>query len=121
MKRAGRGAGSRAGLARYEQLAELCQVMASGRRLMIMDALRGGEMAVGEIAGALGASAGSVSPHLLLMRRRRVLAARRRGRQVVYRLASPRMWAAVELVARSLRQELRRDMTLLGKRGNRRG
>ncbi len=78
--------------------AELCKCFSNATRLAILDTLRHGELSVLEIAQWLRTPIGSVSPHLLMMKRRGVLDSRRDGNRVLYRLAHPKMLRAFDLI-----------------------
>jgi DNA-binding transcriptional ArsR family regulator len=75
------------------ELAKRCagihRVLANSRRLMILWALAGQELSVGDIALAIGASLQSTSQHLRLMRDHSLLRSRRVGQSVLYRLHEP--------------------------------
>ncbi len=94
---------SNAGL--LQRHAELCKCFSNATRLAILDTLRHGELSVLEIAQWLGKPVGSVSPHLLMMKRRGVLNSRRDGNRIIYRLAHPKMVRAFDLI-----QEILLDM-----------
>jgi DNA-binding transcriptional ArsR family regulator len=57
-------------------------------RLLILCALLGGEMSVGDLAGFLGIRDSTVSQHLALLRREGIVAGRREGQVIWYRIAS---------------------------------
>lgn len=67
--------------------AALCKVFGSTRRVMIVWVLRDHEMTVTEIANAVGASMQSASQHLRLMKDKGILASRKDGQTVLYRIA----------------------------------
>ncbi|HLF06976.1 MAG TPA: metalloregulator ArsR/SmtB family transcription factor [Thermoplasmata archaeon] len=67
--------------------AELCKVFTNPVRVRILNLLRDDELSVGEIADGLGRSQSSVSKHLSLMRSRGILASRKEGNAVYYRVA----------------------------------
>lgn len=69
-----------------DQYAEIHRVLANRRRLLILWALTGRELSVGEIASVIGASLQSTSQHLRLMRKHAMLSSRREGQTVYYRL-----------------------------------
>lgn len=75
------------------ELAERCagihRILANSRRLMILWALAGQELSVGDIALSIGASLQSTSQHLRLMREHSLLRSRRVGQSVLYRLHEP--------------------------------
>lgn len=93
----------------YEHHAEMCKVFANPIRLMILNALRDTEMPVAAIAAALGVALGTVSPHLLMMKQRRVLLSRQQGTQVFYRLANPKILQAFDLIREILYEQMQRD------------
>jgi len=63
-------------------------------RTQIVRALTAGPLAVGEIASILGRSKSATSQHLRILRDAGIVTARRRGRVVMYALASAPMIAA---------------------------
>lgn len=66
------------------------KTLASGTRLRILHALvRGPDTTVGELAGLLGLSIQSVSNHLQRMSERGILAVRRNGNRMHYRVVDP--------------------------------
>jgi DNA-binding transcriptional ArsR family regulator len=77
--------------------AEFCKVIANATRLKIVSVLRHGELSVGRLAKATGASLANVSQHLRILRDHSVLRARKEGRTVYYRLRDPRLVEACEL------------------------
>jgi len=69
--------------------AEVLKAVAHPLRLMIVAVLQGGERSVGEIMDALGEKQAITSQQLNLMKDRGVLAARREGAKVFYRIQNP--------------------------------
>lgn len=67
--------------------ADYLKALASAPRLRILCALMEGERMVSEIVAAVGASDSAVSQHLSVLRREGVVAARRQGQTIRYRLA----------------------------------
>jgi len=82
----------------YELHASICQTLAHPRRLEVIDRLRAGEMTVTDLAEALQISQPNMSQHLALMKQKGILTARRDGLNVYYRLASPKIVKACELM-----------------------
>lgn len=77
----------------------LLGTLANDRRLKIVCLLRTGERSVGELAGAVDGSQSTVSQHLARLRQDGLVATRREGRTIFYRLANPRIEALVEALA----------------------
>jgi len=99
------GMGDRAAKdALFDAFAEVAKALASGRRAEIADLLAQGERPVEEIAAEIGQSVANTSHHLRAMARAGLLATRRDGTRIFYRLASDRvdeLCAAVRDVAAS--------------------
>ena len=97
------GLGDRAAKdALFDAFAEVAKALASGRRAEIADLLGQGERPVEEIAAEIGQSVANTSHHLRAMARAGLVATRRDGTRIFYRLASDRvgeLWAAMRDVA----------------------
>jgi DNA-binding transcriptional ArsR family regulator len=75
------------------ELARFLGVLAHPNRIHIVEELRGGERDVNALQDALGISHSGVSQHLALLRAHRLVAERRVGRRVFYRLLQPALAA----------------------------
>lgn len=71
-----------------EMQADFYKIFTSGRRIEIIDILRKNEKTVTELARMLRASKGSISQHLTMMKYKGVLATRRDGVSVYYRVSN---------------------------------
>jgi DNA-binding transcriptional ArsR family regulator len=69
-----------------DALADRFRVLSEPTRLRLLDQLRGGERCVGDLVTAMGCSSANVSKHLALMTDAGVLARRRAGLHVYYRV-----------------------------------
>jgi ArsR family transcriptional regulator, lead/cadmium/zinc/bismuth-responsive transcriptional repressor len=69
-----------------ERIAEFFKLLGDPTRLRIVYALAGGELSVTEVSDAIELSPSAVSHQLSLLRRARLVAARREGKQIFYRL-----------------------------------
>lgn len=76
--------------------------MSNSSRLKIVHLLREGPHCVGEIAQAYGLTSTQVSQHLAVLRAHGIVASQRRGSEIVYRLANPK----IAHVCDSMRQVL---------------
>lgn len=83
--------------------AEMCKVFTHATRIRILNLLRDGERSVSELADALELPQPNVSQHLTVMRAAGVLAQRRAGTTVHYRLADARVLAAFDIIRDVLR------------------
>lgn len=81
-----------------ERRAEFLKAMGQPTRLKILELLREGERCVCDIFPAIGEQQSNVSRHLQFMRRAGVLAARKEGLRVSYRIKDPRIGQLLKTV-----------------------
>jgi DNA-binding transcriptional ArsR family regulator len=72
-----------------ESQAQICGVFSNSKRIHILWALANGELSVSDIAEEVDASLQNTSHHLRLMKDKGILASRRSGRSVRYRIVEP--------------------------------
>ncbi len=82
----------------WDLQADICQILANPKRLQILHVLREKELSVGEMVQALGVAKANLSQHLSTMRQKGVVAARREGTTIYYRLAIPYITEACEIM-----------------------
>lgn len=82
--------------------ADLCKALANEHRLAILFVLRGGERCVTEIADLLGLPMHNVSQHLRVLRERMLVATRREGQTIYYRITNPKFVQACSLIREAL-------------------
>ncbi|MBW3562589.1 MAG: metalloregulator ArsR/SmtB family transcription factor [Actinobacteria bacterium] len=96
-------AGSRAAKDRlFAALASVAKALSSGRRAEIVELLAQGERTVEEVADAIDQSVANTSHHLRTLARAGLVATRRAGTHIHYRLANPQvaaLWRAMRDVA----------------------
>ena len=90
----------------FDLHAQICQALGNGKRLEILDALRRSERSVGELAAALGVRKANVSQHLMVLRAKGIVIARRDGQTVYYRVVSPKVSQACDLMRHVLLERL---------------
>ncbi len=73
----------------FEQQAEIAKAIAHPVRVAVLDYLKSGEQCVCDIAEAVGTERSNLSKHLSIMTAAGVLASRRDGLKVLYRLKTP--------------------------------
>ena len=87
--------------ARAGQVAELLKALANRARLMVLCQLvEHGEMRVGDLAGEIGLSQSALSQHLARMREEGLVAFRREGQTLFYRIDDPRCEALLATLHR---------------------
>jgi len=99
-----------------EMHADMCKVFTNPARIRILNLLREGEKSVGELADALGVAQPTLSKHLIAMRDRAVLASRKEGATVYYRVANRKVLKAFDLIREALMESLREGALLAGGR-----
>ena len=81
-----------------DEASELLKALSNQHRLLILCQLIEGEKSVGQLAGFLGIRDSTVSQHLALLRRERIIAGRRDGQTVWYRIESGPARAVMEVL-----------------------
>lgn len=89
-----------------ELIADRFKALAEPMRLRILDALRDGEATVGEIVEHTGAGQANVSRHLNLLYRQGLVARRKDGLNVYYRIADPAIFRLCDVVCSSLEEQV---------------
>jgi len=93
----------------YDGFADVAKALASGRRAELVDVLAQGERHVDELAAEIGQTAANTSFHLRVLAGAGLVATRREGTRIYYRLASDRvadLWAALRDVAAAHHAEI---------------
>ena len=87
--------------ARAGEVADMLKALGNRARLMVLCQLvEAGEMRVGELAEAVGLSQSALSQHLAKMREERIVAFRREGQVLFYRIDDPRCEALLATLHR---------------------
>ncbi|MEK6700297.1 MAG: metalloregulator ArsR/SmtB family transcription factor [Nitrospirota bacterium] len=82
----------------YEMQAEICKTLTNPKRIEILNTLQNEEKTVTELVNTLGVSKANVSQHLAVMRHKGILATRRVGVNIYYRVANPKVLEACSLM-----------------------
>lgn len=89
-----------------ELVASRFKVLAEPMRLRILNALRAGERTVSELVELTGANQANVSKHLGVLHQHRLVARRKEGLNVHYRISDPTTFDLCDLVCASLERDL---------------
>jgi ArsR family transcriptional regulator len=84
----------------------VCKGLADPKRLLIIDALRDGELSVGEICELLDLPQANVSQHLSILRDKGLVKTRREGQYVYYSLSSTKIIEAMDLLREVMNEQL---------------
>jgi rhodanese-related sulfurtransferase/DNA-binding transcriptional ArsR family regulator len=98
-------------VALFDEFARAAKALASGRRIELLDVLANGERTVEALAGEAGLSLANASQHLQILRQAGLVASRRAGTSVHYRLAGPEvfeLWRALRTLAAGRLAEIER-------------
>ncbi|OGP17955.1 MAG: hypothetical protein A2V21_307015 [Deltaproteobacteria bacterium GWC2_55_46] len=99
----------------FEMQAEICKTLANAKRLEIINALKDGELSVGDLVEMLGITKANVSQHLALLRQSRVVVSRRDGVNIYYRINNPKIIEACSLMKSVLLEQLEENEKLARK------
>jgi rhodanese-related sulfurtransferase len=103
--------GRAAKTALFDEFARAAKALASGRRIELLDVLANGERTVEALATEVGLSMANTSQHLQVLRQAGLVATRRDGTSIYYRLAAPevlQLWQALRTLAASRLAEVER-------------
>jgi DNA-binding transcriptional ArsR family regulator len=81
-----------------QRSAAVARALGDPKRLCVLESLAGGEASVGELAGRVACQVPNMSQHLAVLRSAGLVAARRDGSTVYYRLADPKVLEACQLL-----------------------
>lgn len=89
--------------------AEICKTFSNPIRLEILHLLRNGEATVSQLVKKTGYSQANISQHLSIMKNKGIVQSTRRGKNVHYRLTSPKITQAFDLIRQLLSERLEKD------------
>jgi ArsR family transcriptional regulator, virulence genes transcriptional regulator len=90
----------------YQLQAEISKTLAHPLRLAILHNLKGGEKTVNQLTQTIGASQSNISQHLAILRQRQIVKTRKDGTNIYYRVASPKISQACDMVREVLIEQL---------------
>lgn len=97
----------------FEMQAQLCQSLGHTVRLRIIHALKAGPKSVSEIATAVEASQPTISRHLSVLRSTGLLTSQRKGIEVIYEIANPKIVEVCEMMRSILAEREAQQLELL--------
>ena len=90
----------------YQLQAEISKTLSHPLRLAILHNLKGGERTVNQLTQTIGASQSNISQHLAILRQRQIVKTRKDGTNIYYRVASPKISQACDMVREVLIEQL---------------
>lgn len=97
----------------YKMHANICKIFTNPTRLMIIDLLRSGKKTVSEMEAALGLRQATLSQHLTILRDREIVLTNRKGHNIYYRIANPKILKACQLMREVLIEQIEQRSNLL--------
>jgi DNA-binding transcriptional ArsR family regulator len=97
----------------FARIAERLKALADPTRLKILHAIEDRELCVSDILATVGGSQANVSKHLAKMRTSGVLASRREGTSIFYRVVDPAAFTVCRTVCDALEQRAESEHRLL--------
>ncbi len=97
----------------YRIHAEMCKVFSNPTRLEILDLLRSKELSVTELMKQTELSQANVSQHLSFMKSKGIVVSSRRGKNIYYRLANPKIIRAFDIIKEVLVEKLMRERKIV--------
>ncbi len=82
----------------YERTAVIGRAMADPKRLCVLESLADGELSVSDLSARVRCQVPNMSQHLAVLRSAGLVATRREGTTVYYRLTDPRVLEAYQLL-----------------------
>ena len=90
----------------YQLHASVCKGLADPKRLLILYALRNGELSVSDICGEVGFAQANVSQHLAVLRDKGLVRTRKEGQFVYYSVSSPKIIEALDLLRQVMTEQV---------------
>ncbi len=93
--------------------AEFFKTLSHPTRILILDALREGELTVGDLQRKLAAEQSTISQHLGALRAKDMVRARREGSSMWYSVPDPRIWQLLDIARDVYERQLRDGQAML--------
>jgi ArsR family transcriptional regulator len=82
----------------YQRTAVVGRALADPKRLCVLESLAEGELSVSDLANRVACQVPNMSQHLAVLRAAGLVATRREGSTIYYRLSDPRVLEAYQLL-----------------------
>ncbi len=89
--------------------------LSCGRRIRIIEILKEGEKKASEIIPELGIDQSAVSRHLSILKSAGIIASRKEGVNVIYRIADPDIFKLLDIATEIVRRKEKQVLRKLGK------
>lgn len=96
----------------YQLHADMCKTFSNPTRLEILNLLREGATTVGKLVEKTGLGQANVSQHLSVMKSKGIVLSERKGKNVYYRLSTPKITKAFDIIREILSERLKESKKL---------
>ena len=93
----------------YKIHAEMCKVFSNSTRLEILNLLRNNKISVSQLVEKTGLGQANVSQHLSIMKSKGIVASNRKGKNICYKLTSPKIIRAFDIIREVLAERLKKN------------
>jgi len=93
----------------YEIHAEMCKVFSNSTRLEILNLLRDEELSVTELIKKTKLSQANISQHLSIMKSKGIVVSNRNGKNIYYKLTTPKIIKAFDIIRDVLAEKLKKN------------
>ena len=93
----------------YKIHAEMCKVFSNPTRLEILNLLSGKELSVTELIEKTKLSQANISQHLSIMKNKGIVLSARKGKNIYYKLANPKIIDAFGIIREILIEKLKEN------------
>jgi ArsR family transcriptional regulator len=97
----------------YEKQADVAKAMSHPVRIAVLEYLKDGEQCVCDIAAAVGTERSNLSKHLSVMVNSGILASRKEGLKVFYKIKTPCILKFLECLKDCLKEQMAEQQKLL--------
>jgi DNA-binding transcriptional ArsR family regulator len=97
----------------FEMQAVLCRAMGNAIRLELVHILRDEPRNVSDLAGLTGHPQGTVSRHLATLKNAGVISGERRGQEIYYQIANPKISSVCDLMRQVLIEQAAHNTNIL--------
>lgn len=99
----------------YEIHADTCKILSNPTRLEILNLLKDRKMSVAELTEKTDLSQANVSQHLSVMKSKGIVVSHRRGKNIYYGLAHPKIIKAFDIIKEVLAERLKKNGKIVKK------
>jgi len=93
----------------YKMHAEMCKVFSNPTRLEILNILKNKELSVTDMIKKTALSQANISQHLSIMRAKGIVTSNRKGKNIYYKLTSPKIIKAFDIIREVLSERMEKS------------